>query len=131
MDLKKIEEISIQSKAEKWTYPKTFKALKEAGVASYEVDVATHQIIYFSKGQSFRENAPKDFRSLTVQKKYDLKGIKSALDQVRLQKINYAGFLEAIALAGVKHYKVDMSVNTVTYYGSNSDEEYAEKVPQL
>jgi uncharacterized protein YbcV (DUF1398 family) len=129
MDQRKIEEISKQSKAERWPFPRTFDALKEAGVEYYEVSTATHQITYHGGGMSFSEEAPSDFRSLPVAEKFSTIIIKQVIEKHSRGKTHYEEFLQGIAVAGVKFYRVDMLQRTVIYFGSHAGEEYAEKIP--
>ena len=130
LNKEKVLEISRVSKAERWPYPKTFEALKEAGVEYYDVDVATHRITYHGKGQSFDEGAPAGHPTLQVSHHFDKSGIESSIRHHQVAKTAYADFLREIAKAGVKFYRVDMAKRTVSYCGSSPGEEHVEKVPQ-
>lgn len=130
MDKLKIEEIARISKIEKWPYPKTFNALKERGVLSYEVTVSNHQITYFGGQYSFQEQVPEEFQALEITKALNVDLLKKALENTRLKITNYEEFLKEIAQAGVHHYQVDMLKNTVSYFGTNSHESLVENVPQ-
>lgn len=119
-DREKIEEILKLSRAEKWPFPRTFGALKEAGVEYYEVRITRPEIVYFGEGKSFSEVTKREF---------DVDAIKQALETHRRERSHYEDFLKNIALAGVTHYRVNMSKREVTYCGENPKEEYAEKIP--
>ena len=61
-----IENILNQSKENHWPYPKTFAALEEAGVTSYEVKLANYEATYFCPSGKLEEPAPKYFQPSTV-----------------------------------------------------------------
>ena len=103
----RIEEISKQSKAERWPFPKTFETMKEAGVDYYDVDVATHQITYHGDDTSFTEDVP-GFLNLQVAEHFEKQAVSDAIRHHQKEKTSYNDFLQSIANAGVKFYRVDM-----------------------
>lgn len=125
-----IEKIISESRIQKWPYPKTFDALKEAGVEFYEVDVSTCAITYHGGGRIWKEPEPKDFSVLSISKNFDVKETQAALERNRRKETTFVQFLQGIAKAGVGTYRVDMAERTVTYKGLTG-EEYAENVPVL
>jgi uncharacterized protein YbcV (DUF1398 family) len=129
-DKTRIEEIVSRSKIEQWPYPKIFEALKEAGVLSYEADVASHSIVYYGHVDSYTEPVPADFLRLKPALTFDKAALHLAIRRNQTKQTDFAGFLHEIAQAGVQRYQVDMNTRTVAYLG-HAGEEYIEKVPQL
>lgn len=129
-DKTRIAEIVTRSKAEQWPYPRIFEALKEAGVHSYEADVASHSIIYYGHVGSYTEPPPAGFLGIKPTLAFDKPGLQLAIRRNQSQQSDFGGFLHEIASAGVQRYQVDMNERTVTYLG-HAGEEYVEKVPQL
>jgi uncharacterized protein YbcV (DUF1398 family) len=129
-DKKRVEEIFTSSKQEQWTYPKIFNALKDAGVESYDADVASHEIIYRGHGETCVEASPHAANHLAISALFDQDGVQRAIRRNQNKQSNFAQFLSDIAQAGVQRYRVDMNARTVTYIGIRA-EEYVEKVPQF
>jgi len=129
-DKTKIQEITKVSKAERWPFPKTFDALKNAEVDYYDVDLAAQQITYYGGGKSFSEPAPTG-QPLQISNRFDKQAVQQVIQTHQKEKTSYQDFLKGIAQAGVKSYRVDMSKRTVAYRGSNPNEEHVEQVPQL
>jgi uncharacterized protein YbcV (DUF1398 family) len=129
-DKNRIEEVFTKSKQERWPYPKVFKALKEAGVEFYETDVATHNIMYLGSGDTCAEPPPAGFVSLMPNPQFEPTGVQLAIKRNQSQQTIYPVFLEEIARAGVRKYRVDMYAGTVTYIGV-AGQEYVEKVLQF
>jgi hypothetical protein len=82
---KRVEEIFTKSKQEKWPYPKIFDALKEAGVESYETDVATHDIVYHGSGDSVPEPAPSGFSPLKTSAHFDPAEVQLAIERNKVK----------------------------------------------
>ncbi len=128
MNRHQVEETIKRARSEKWEYPKLFNALKACGVASYDVDVATHHIVYHGGGQSFTD-APQEFHPLAVSSHFSAGKFKEALAKHQAEKTPYLEFLKDIAAAGIHAYTVDMATRTIAYRGRKSGEEILEKVP--
>lgn len=128
MDQVKIKELYKKSAEGKWTYTQLFEGLKNVGVERYEVNVLQHEIKYVGGGTSFVELATKNFKPLTLGRKFDEAALKEALVRVQSQQTNYEQFLSEIAAAGVPFYRVDMGPRTVTYHSAGR-EKLVEKVP--
>src|SRR5580692_5926815 len=129
LNKKRVEEIFTKSKQEKWSYPRIFDALKNAGVEYYETEVATHGIIYHGLGDSISEPPPPGFIPLKVSPTLDAAGVKLAIERNKIQP-DYMVFLQEIARAGVVRYRVDMSARAVSYLGG-AGQAYVEPVPQF
>ena len=129
-DKTRIEQIVTEGKAEQWPYLNTFNALKDAGVHSYETDVASHSIVYYGHTESYTEPTPANFARLKPSQAFDKPALKLAIERNQTKQTDFAGFLDEIARAGVNRYQVDMNARTVSYLG-RSGEEYVEKVPQF
>jgi uncharacterized protein YbcV (DUF1398 family) len=126
-DKEKILEIIQTSREEKWPYPRVFEALKHAGVESYEVNVATHEVVYHGHNQNMIEKSTGNEGLLTVAPHFSLSNLQQAI--LRNQKdAHYPRFLQDIAAAGVACYEVNMKQRKVIYSGKNK-EQYAEAIP--
>ncbi len=123
------KEILAQAAAEKWSYPKVFDALKAAGVQSYDVRVAQHEIIYHSADGNFREGPPSDFKPSPAADQFNQEGVIAAIRRTQRKETTYPQFLQEIAAAGTHTYRVDMAERSVSYHGAHG-EKYVEKVPQ-
>lgn len=129
MDKNIIEEIVRVSKKEQWPYPKIFQTLKDAGIRSYEVKTASHQIVYSDGVQMFQEPIPPGFTTLTVAKSFCADSIKAAILSNQRKEIDYEEFLKRIAQGGGSSYHVSMETNTITYFGEQPGSEYKEIIP--
>lgn len=127
-DLHKIQQICKLSKEEKWPYPKTFEALKAAGVQSYEVQLNPYTIVYKGESQQWKEPTPA-IESFKISSKFNKNGIVETLNIHRIKKTTYLEFLKGIAAAGVSHYIVDMNQRHVAYHGYHLNDCYVEGVP--
>lgn len=127
MDTRKIQKISKISKEEQWSYPKTFNALRDAGVESYEVEIAHHKTTYIGGGKTFVEEL-QGHKELTVGKTFNSSGVESVLRIHQAGKTDYSQFLDGIANNGVYKYIVDMGKRTVSYMGLKG-EMFSEAVP--
>lgn len=118
-DFKPVQDLLKQAAQEKWSYPKTFDALKAAGVTHYDVICAQHAITYFAHSDSWKTPVPSDFQTLPVAQTLDKVAFGTALKRAQTGQINYSTFLKEIAAAGCSHYHVDMSARHVTYMGDD------------
>ncbi len=125
---KKIEDIETQAEKEGWPYPKLFEALKDAGVISYDVFVASHTRSYHSKSTDWQVIEPLEV-SLIVAQSFNEESIKKALARRRDRQANYGEFLKELGQAGVKEYSIDMHNRTATYKG-DAGQEYVERIPR-
>lgn len=113
---------------ESWNYPRTFDALKDFGVQSYDVDVPRHRIVYRGDGAELAEGPPPGFEVLPLADRFDSDAFLQALRRAQRRETNYSQFLREIAAAGVSRYHVDMAARTVTYFGVGGEEQ-VEPVP--
>ena len=125
----KIMEISKVSKAEKWPFPKTLTALKEAGVQYYDVELPTATIVYHGHGQEMTESGIPSLQNLPPVGKYDLKALKEAIRIHQVNRTPYAEVMKEIVKSGVMRYRVDVVNRTCTYFGKNANEKYVEAFP--
>jgi uncharacterized protein YbcV (DUF1398 family) len=128
-DQKKIEEISRVSKAEKWAFPKTLNALKDADVDYYDVELSSGTITYFGKGQSAKESELAAFQHLPARGQFNVSGLKEAIHKHQVEKTPYADVVKEMVKAGVARYRVDVLKRTCTYFGNQVGEEYIETFP--
>lgn len=129
LDHKKVAEIIEESRAYKWPFPKTFQALKEAGVTSYEVFLSPNKSIYYGENGSYEDTVQQYSLENSVADNFDENLFKSGLLKHQSEKTPYSAFLNDAARAGVNFYKVDMLQKTVTYFGKNREDSYTEIVP--
>src|SRR3989442_1192821 len=114
-----------------WPFPKLFEALKNAQVTSYEVIVESgHRTSKGSFGVCQDMVLP-DFQTLTTQDHFDEKAVIHALGRRQRKETTYRGFLCDIAMAGVKHYLVDMAQRKVRYWGKDEGDCYIQNIPQI
>lgn len=125
-DLQKILEITKISKAEKWPFPKTLNALKEAGVENYIVEPASGSITYYGYGKQHTDSEEESLKNLLPSGHFDVKALKEAIQAHQSKRTPYSEFMREIMKAGVVRYRVDVVNRTCTYLGNRSGEEYAE-----
>jgi uncharacterized protein YbcV (DUF1398 family) len=124
----KIKEISKVSKAEKWTFPKTLNALRDAGVKDYNVEFSSCTITYHGSGQKMIESDAASLKNLLpCGSSFDLKGLVDAIKIHQVKQTPYSEVVKEMVRAGVVHYRVDVIARTCTYFGTNPNEEYVEK----
>lgn len=126
-----LNKLLIQAKKEQWPYPKTFEALKNAGVTSYEVKFADYDATYFGSFGEWKEPAPEGFHHLTINTQFNKQAFIDALKQHMKKETSYVEWLVQSAAAGVARYVVNMKNRTVTYYGLNADDFHIEYVPEI
>lgn len=130
MSIEAIEKILTESKTNKWPYPKTFEALKNASVDSYSVSFGNgFQAIYRGGFGSLQEKEPAGYHPVKVAKDFESKNIKNAIIKHVQQQTPFVEFLEDIASFGVSHYVVDMKLRTVTYFNPDESQSHVENVP--
>lgn len=127
--INQIANIIKQSKENGWPYPKTFAALKEAGVTSYEVKLANYEATYFCPAGEWQERAPQGYQSLEIAESFSQQAVKEALARHQQSQTTYVEWLAETAAGGVSHYRVDMAERTVTYYDKDERNSVVERVP--
>jgi len=130
-DFDSLSTIIYASKKDRWSYPKTFQALVDAGVASYEVKLDKYQAEYRGNFGSWFEPAPEGLSNLTINTEFDKNAFINGLKDHIAGKTTYVQWLAHSAKAGVARYVVNMADRTVTYYGINSNDFHVEHVPQI
>ena len=119
------------SKSENWRYPKTFQALIELGVTSYEVKIDKYHAEYRGDFGTWIEPVPVGFSDLAINIKFDEGAFVDALKDQMAGKTTYIQWLAKTAQAGVARYVVYMHDRTVTYYGMNAHDFHVEYVPKI
>lgn len=127
-DAKKIEDLLAVAAREKWTYPRVFDALKDAGVTHYETVTTQHAITYYGLENMWDAPVPKEWKPLSVGDTLNKAALSVALKRVQRGQTNYTTFLKEIVAAGCAHYRVDMTARNVTYM-SHSGDQVVEPVP--
>jgi uncharacterized protein YbcV (DUF1398 family) len=128
-DKQRIKEITTTSKAERWPFPRTLNALKEAGVDYYDVQLSNHEVIYYGKGESLKDSGITDLQNLPPIGVFDLSALKAAIHKHQVERTSYAEVMHEIVRAGIARYRVDILKRTCTYFGRQTGEEYAESFP--
>ncbi len=116
-----------QAYAEAKNYPDLASKLIAIGVDSYTVDTATGTMLYrfaagefvLHDGEALRKINPVFNQEATIQ----------AIRDSQQRKIDYSGFMDAIAVAGVRFYEATLVGPNprVTYIGTGGF--YEEKIP--
>ncbi len=120
-----------QAKKEKFSYPKTYKLLKEKGITSYSVswNEKYTAIYYLADGSSFEENLI-DFTTHEVSiNVVSIADAKKALKDHQKGKTNFYQWLEQMLSYGITNYVVNMENNTATYYSENKEYFFIENIP--
>lgn len=129
--MKKIAAIIMEAKTNRWPYPKTFEALKEAGVKLYRVKFSEkYQTEYQGDFGSWTEKPPVGYHPIKVAPRFSGEGIKAAIIRHMKEHTSFVEFLEDIAASGASHYEVDMAKRTVTYFNLDSSQYQQEHVPE-
>ena len=128
-DEKRIAQIVRDAAAEKWPYPKTFYALKEAGVSSYEVWIEDFRSVFKSASQEWEGPIPIGFQPSEAASDFSQAAVQNALKSHQRGETTYVEFLKKMTTAGVVSYKVDMPSCSLIYRGRNDADFYTENVP--
>jgi DNA-binding MarR family transcriptional regulator len=128
-----IAHILKEAKDNRWPYPRTFEALKKAGVESYRVSWANGHYYGLYKGSfgEFKETAPEGFKSVPIATMACPEDTQNAIVRHQQKKTSFVELLAEIAKAGISHYDVDIQQRTVRYYDLNNALIREEHVPQL
>ena len=130
--MQNIKNILKEATLNHWPYPKTFEALKAAGLQRYEVQFANkYRAVFFGTGGTFVEDTLEGYKSLKAGDKFSPEGLKDAVIKHATKRTHYLDFLIDAAENGASHYKVDMKKRTVTYFNPSETESYEETVPQV
>src|SRR5262245_22840993 len=128
MDRQRVAEIAGQSKREKWPFPRTFEALKAAGVASYRFDVPSCETLFRDpQGSAVAEGIASAPR-VEVAPALDPAAVAAAIRRHITEQTPFLDFRGEAARAGVLFWEVDMSRRTVTYCGEDGGQ-HVEEVP--
>lgn len=119
-----------QSSRGEISYPVLAKTLREAGIRSYRVDVASHTAVYQGNGETFTINGRAVAGPGEEPPAFDPPGLVAALLANQRREIDYDGFLERIWQSGVTSYDVDLEARTVTYRGQG-EEAHVERIPDV
>ncbi|HEV2916705.1 MAG TPA: DUF1398 family protein [Candidatus Babeliales bacterium] len=128
----KLTEILKEAKEKLWPYPKTFEVLKDAGVISYNVSwTNAYKAVYQTTLDEYHAPMPAGFTLVPIASEFSAEKVKQALLDHQQKKTNFVQFLNDLAVAGVSHYRVDMSNRTVTYYSPSEKQSYVQHVPSI
>ncbi len=111
------------------SYPVYVNNLREIGVESYWVSVASGDRRIFSAANEPVLEIPGIGKQLSCAEGFDEAALKTALHRTQTGQSDYPTFMAEIAAAGVHNYTADLLQHTVTYIGKNPSDKYAETVP--
>lgn len=127
-----IKEILINSKENKWPFPKTFQMLKDEGLQRYTIYFSdSYESIYEGSFGTFREESLQGYTPLETSQEFSAEDFKNALMYHIKNNTHYLDFLKDAARCGVSHYRVDMDARTVTYYNPDESQSHIEVVPTI
>lgn len=127
-----LKQLLQQSKENKWPYPKTFEALKAAGVRFYTVNFAGYYAATYSGSfGTYEERGLEGYTPLTASNSFSITGLNQAVIHHTVNQTHYLDFLKEAAASGSTHYVVDLEKRTVTYYNTDESSSYQELVPQM
>ena len=130
MDRELVKGVSERSKRERWPFPRTLEALKEAGVASYRFDVATCETVFLgSQGESFAEPLT-GAESVEIAPTLNPAAVTAAIKHHMMERTPFLDFRREVAFAGVATWEVDMLARTCTYFGRDGGT-HVEPVPTV
>ncbi len=128
--MQNLKQLLLESKLNKWPYPKTFEALIKAGVSSYTVHFGEgFQSLFQGSFGTYEEPAPQEYYNIDIAKTFSAQGVKDSIIKHMTEKTSYIAFLRDIAGFGASHYVVDMSKRTITYYNPDETQFHIEVVP--
>lgn len=111
-------------------YPDLAKRLSQIGVESYTVDTASSTILYrFSEGITILN--PGNNNARIINESFDRQKTIEAVRSNQQGKTDYPGFMNEIAVAGVRFYEATLNGENkrVTYIGTGGF--YEEMIPQV
>ena len=101
MNRDRVQEISEQSKREKWPFPKTFEALKDAGVASYRFDVLTCETVFIGNDGTSLPEPLAGAGHVDIAPALDAAAVVAAIKRHMMERTPFLDFCGEVALAGV------------------------------
>ncbi|OYV48963.1 MAG: hypothetical protein B7X06_00260 [Verrucomicrobia bacterium 21-51-4] len=130
--IKHIVDIVEIAKQAKWPYPKTFQALADAQVISYEVSWEDgYQCVYKTPAGDITEAPLEGFIQPKISSEFSEAKAKQALYIHQHGETTYLEWLQQMADAGVSQYNVRMEQRSVTYYNTNKIQSITEIVPTI
>ncbi|WP_168120884.1 DUF1398 family protein [Paenibacillus sp. HB172176] len=131
MNVEEVKRISIESKRDKWPYPKTFHALLEAGVTSYRTSVSNNHTVYEGENSQYEDRDGALASTLEVAELFQADAVRKGLEHHQKHRTSYFDFLKDMAEAGVQFYEVNMSARAICYTSGRAEESYSETIPLL
>lgn len=102
------------------TFPEVVRALANDGVESYRVDLLRREETGYLPS-AVSAVIPMNIAPRAVAAVFSPEGLQSALSAVQARAIDYRGFLERIADAGVSSYLVFISGRRAIYLGRDGE----------
>ena len=128
MDRTRVREIAEVSKRKRWPFPRTFVALKEAGVASYRFEVPSGATLFRDPQGSVFEEEIASAPPVEVAPVLDATAVAAAIRRHVAERTEFLDFRLEAARAGVLAWEVDMERRTCTYFGGDRGR-HIEQVP--
>ncbi len=127
-----IEEIQENAQLQNWPFPKTFEALKTAGVTSYIVHLTqSYHVVFQGSFGSFKKTELKGYHPLQTSQVFCDVMTKEAIIRHIEGKTNYLELLEDLSMAGISHYQVDMQSRKIRYFNPAETKYHLEIVPVI
>ena len=111
-------------------YPVLAKTLRESGIRTYHVDVATHTAVYQGDEETLTIKGEDVARAGENVPPFDQPGIVAAILASQRREIDFDGFLQRIWRSGVTSYDVDLEARRIAYKGPKG-EEHVERIPEV
>ena len=102
MDRERVRELSERSKRERWPFPRTFEALKDAGVESYRFDVSTCETAFQGNHGAPLSEPLAGADRVDIAPALDAGAVAAAIQRHMLEKTPFLEFRAAAAQAGVQ-----------------------------
>lgn len=125
MEIKKIIKLANE---EKWIFPKTYAALKEAGVTKYDVATSNLDTTYFKGSEVVYVKESEFKKKFKVTLPFSKQGIEDVIKHHQINRTSYFEFMEGIASHGCDHYTVDMEKDECIYFDKEETQSHIEKI---
>ena len=127
-DKEKVATIDKISKEEKWPFPKILDELKNQGIDYYLTQVVTLETRYFAGNASSRVGHGNPGTKLEIAPEFNESSIQELVKNYLQEGPNFNEFLENLAKAGVKFFRVDVVHRSATFSGGKPGESHLQKV---
>jgi uncharacterized protein YbcV (DUF1398 family) len=110
-----IDEAIKQVAAGTLDFPGYVQMLSTAGIDCYRVDLASHNVIFYSGTKNLLRRFPGE--ELNIAPKFNENTIRAAIKASQDKEIDYPMFLAKIASGGVETYETSLKDRNIIYRG--------------